>query len=92
MTRPMSWSRSASALVSDAVWVIRLPIVPPSPWSTLTRFSDSWLTSVGVSAWKSGWKPLNSSVRFSAGVVCETGMVPPSASRLAPGWPSSSAM
>jgi len=30
---------------------------------------ESWLTSVGVSAWNSGWNPLNSSVRFSAGVV-----------------------
>ena len=75
----MSSSRSARALVREAVLLIRLPTVPPSPWSTLTMFIESWLTSLGVSAWNSGWKPLNSSVRFSAGLVRETGMVPPSA-------------
>ena len=85
ITCPMSSSRSASALVSEAVLLIRLPMVPPSPWSTLTRFIESWLTSLGVSAWNRGWNPLNSSVRFRAGVVRETGMVPPCREPLAAG-------
>ncbi len=37
----------------------------------------SWLTSGGDSPSKSGWKPLKSWVRSSAGVVRESGMVSP---------------
>ena len=92
MTSPMSWSRSARALVNDAVWLIRPPIVPPSPWSTRTRFIERSLTSPGCSAWNSGWNPLNSSVRFRAGWVRDVGMVAPSGSLAAPGLPWSSAM
>ena len=37
--------------------------------------------SVGESAWNSGLKPLNSTVRSSAGVVRSTGIVASSGSR-----------
>ena len=58
MTSPTSWSRSAIAVVSEAVWAIRLSTVPPSPCSTLIRLSDSSLMSLGSSAENSGAKPL----------------------------------
>ena len=44
--------------------------------------------SSGDSASKSGLKPLNSTVRSSAGWVCATGMVSPSPSSSSPPLPS----
>ena len=40
--------------------------------------NDSWLTSLGESAWNSGLKPLNSAVRSSAGLVRSSGICAPS--------------
>ena len=81
-TWPISSSRSARLLVSEAVLDSSSSMVPPSPWSTCTRFMLSSLTCFGSSAWNSGWKPLNSVVRSSAGAVWATGMVAPASSRV----------
>ncbi len=89
MTSPISWSRLASVLVSDAVLASRLWMVPPSPCSVRTMFIESSLTVLGSSAEKSGLKPLNSTVRSRAGLVCVIGMVPSFFSRGAPGLPCS---
>ena len=48
MTRPMTASRSASVLVSEAVWASRLSMVPPSPCSAWMISKASSLTSFGV--------------------------------------------
>ena len=63
--------------VSDAVRASSELTVPPSPWSTWMISNDSWLMSFGLSAWNSGLKPLNTTVRFSGGRVWFTGMVAP---------------
>ena len=42
---------------------------------------ESWLTSSGDSAWNNGLKPLKSTVRSSAGLVRESGIVDPAGSR-----------
>ncbi len=55
-------------------------MVVPSPWSSWMISLDSLLTSPGDRAWNSGWNPSNSSVRFSAGVVRASGIVPPGGS------------
>ena len=81
-TWPISSSRSARLLVSEAVLDSSSWMVPPSPCRTCTRFMLSSLTCFGSSAWNSGWKPLNSVVRSSAGVVWPTGMVAPASSRV----------
>jgi len=90
ITWPITWSRSAIAPVSEAVLASSDSTVPPSPCSTCTISIDSRLTCSGSSAAKSGWKPLNSVVRLSGGVVRPTGIVPPGAR--VPGapapWPS----
>jgi hypothetical protein len=80
MTRPMTSSRSASVFVSEAVRATRLSTVPPSPCRVCTTSKASWLTVVGSSAWNSGRKPLNSTVRSRALRVCASGMVAPSSS------------
>jgi len=36
MSDPITWSRLASVLVTDAVCESRLSSVPPSPWKTVT--------------------------------------------------------
>ena len=74
MTWPMTWSLSASVFVSCAVWVSRSETVGPSPWKTSIISADSSLICFGASAWNSGWKPLNRSVRSSAGAVRVIGM------------------
>ena len=76
MTWPMTASRFATVLVSDAVCVSRLSIVPPSPCKRLDRSpARTLLTSAGVSAWNSGRKPLNNAVRSTARApVREIGM------------------
>ena len=82
ITSPISWSRSASVLVSDAVLASSPCTVPPSPWSTWTRFMLSSLTCSGGSASKSGLKPSKSVVRSSDGEVWSTGSVAPASSRV----------
>ena len=77
MTSSITLSLAASVVVSEPMWATRLPTVAPSPCRTWTISPDSWLTSFGDSAWNSGWKPLNRSVRLRAGVVWATGMVAP---------------
>ena len=42
--------------------------MPPSPWSTCTRFMLSSFTWSGVSAWNSGLNPLKSTVRSRDGL------------------------
>ena len=67
-------------------------MVVPSPWSSWMISLDSLLTSPGDRAWNSGWNPSNSSVRFSAGVVRASGIVPPAGSARPTGpapWASS---
>ena len=91
MTRPMTASRSASALVSDAVCPSRLATVPPSPWNTWMISYASLFTSSGDSAVNSGRNPLNSTVRSSAGLVCESGIVAPGDNRFMSPGPSDSA-
>src|SRR6266508_558237 len=54
MTRPTAASRSASALVSEAVRRSRLATVPPSPCRTWITSCARLLTSCGVSAVNSG--------------------------------------
>ncbi len=43
MTSPISWSRSASVLVSAAVWVRKDPMVAPCPCSALINWPDNAL-------------------------------------------------
>ena len=80
MTSLITCVLSASVLVSDAVWPSRSFTVGPSPWNTWMISPASWLTSCGLNAWNSGWKPLNSAVRSSAGRVWCTSMVAPAGS------------
>jgi hypothetical protein len=77
---PITWSRSASVEVSRAVLDNRLSMVPPSPWKTEMIWPLSALTSCGSRNWNSGWKPLNSRVRSSAGVVWSRSKVYPTGS------------
>ena len=48
MTWPISSSRSASVLVSAAVWARNEPIVAPWPWNAWISWPDSALTCVGI--------------------------------------------
>ena len=66
--------------VSEAVWASRLSMVPPSPCSIWMISKESPLMSSGLSAVNSGLKPLNRTVRSSAGVVWSSGMVAPALS------------
>ncbi len=77
MTRPMTWSLPASVVVSEPTDAISWSTVVPSPCNTWMISPESWLTSLGDRAWNSGWKPLNSWVRFSAGEVRASGIVAP---------------
>lgn len=92
ITDPISSSRSASVVVSDAVCARRLFTVPPSPCRVLMISVASWLTSFGLSAANSGLKPFSSALRSSAGWVLDSGMVPPGRSRVLSPAPSVSAM
>ncbi len=91
ITEPISLSRSASVVVSEAVWTSRLLTVPPSPCSVLMISVASWLTSCGLSAANSGLKPFSSALRSSAGCVCDSGMVASGFSRVPSPAPSVSA-
>ncbi len=75
MTCPMTLSRSARVLVSEAVLVSSWLKLPPSPWKTWMTSAESLLMSAGDSAANSGLKPLNSTVRSSAGWVRFSGIV-----------------
>ena len=77
ISEPITASRSAMVEVSDAVRASRELTVPPSPWRTWMISKESWLMSFGFSAWNSGLKPLNTTVRFSGGRVWLTGTVAP---------------
>ena len=92
MTRPMTASRSASVLVSEAVRCIRLSTVPPSPCSVCTSSKATWLVDCGSSAWKSGRKPLNRTVRSRALRVWASGIVVPAAAGSGEPGPSVTAM
>ncbi len=72
---PMTLSRSASVLVSEAVFCSSALRLPPSPWNTEITSAESRLMSAGERAWKSGLKPLKSTDRSSAGMVRSIGMV-----------------
>ena len=74
--RPMTSSRSASVVVSDAVCASSELTFPASPCSVLMISMAKELTSLGFSAANSGLNPLKSTVRSSAGWVCRSGMVP----------------
>ena len=79
---PITWSRSARVLVSDAVLCSSPLKLSPSPWKTEITSAESLLMSVGDSAWNNGLNPLNSTVRSSAGSVRSIGIVPSAGSRL----------
>ena len=80
ITSSMTWSLVASDVVSEPTVATSAAMSGLSPWNTWMISLDSLLTSPGDSAWNSGWKPLNSSVRLSAGVVRASGIVPPGGS------------
>ena len=60
ITWPISWSRSASVLVRDAVLASRLLDRAALALQHLDQVDAESLTCLGFSAWNSGWKPLNS--------------------------------
>ncbi|CAM5473988.1 hypothetical protein SBADM41S_08480 [Streptomyces badius] len=68
-TSPITWSLAATVVLSEPTCRRRLSTVPPSPWRTCTMQPASSLTSGGDRPSKSGWKPLKSRVRSSAGAV-----------------------
>ena len=88
MVAPITWSRSARVLVSEAVLCSSWLRLPPSPWKICTTSAESLLMSVGLSAANSGLNPLNSTVRSSAGWVRLIGIVAPAGirSRLPTPW------
>ena len=81
MVSPMTWSRSARVLVSEAVLFSSSLRLPPSPWKIWTISPESLLMSAGLSAANSGLKPLNRTVRSRAGWVRLFGIVAFSRSR-----------
>ena len=75
MTSPITWSLSASALVSEASPGSRFSSAPPSPCSVWMISIERLLIWPGSNPWVSGSKPANSTVRSTAGCVCAMGMV-----------------
>ena len=69
MSSPITASFSARVEVRLPVLASRVSTEAPSPWNTAMMSELRALTSSGSSACSSGWKPLNSSVRSSAGAV-----------------------
>ena len=91
IVRPMTSSRSASVVVSDAVCDSSEFTFPASPCSVLMISMAKELTSSGFSAANSGLNPLKSTVRSRAGWVWRSGMVPFSVRVRPPPAPSASA-
>lgn len=88
ITDPISSSRSAIVVVSDAVCASRLLTVPPSPCRVLMISVASWLTSSGLSAANNGLNPPSRALRSSAGFVLASGITPPGSRRVPSPAPS----
>ena len=91
MTCPISWSRSASVLVSAAVWLRNEPIVAPWPWKALDQLTGQRVDLIRIQRAKQRPEAADQRVEVQRRLGRASGMVSPGLSCLTPPAPSSSA-